>query len=195
MTSILGGGLRIGVLVHGKKVRDDSKMLLQTGLSLDTLSDNLGFCLEPNPPQSTKPLSPEDSDFARPCNVPHTLTRSVSLHRSMCASSFYGVEMNSVSDVIQNLFVIRCFPSPGKHAKPSNSVESDLDSKPSAPNRGKTIYSRALIPVPLHAQALTVLPPRKTKRSEVAQRRIRRPFSVAEVEALVQAVERLGTGR
>ncbi|KAG7653425.1 Homeobox-like domain superfamily [Arabidopsis suecica] len=163
VTSILGGGLRIGVLVHGKKVRDDSKMLLQTGLSLDTLSDNLGFCLEPNPPQSTKPLSPEDSDFARPCNVPHTLTR--------------------------------CFPSPGKHAKPSNSVESDLDSKPSAPNRGKTIYSRALIPVPLHAQALTVVPPRKTKRSEVAQRRIRRPFSVAEVEALVQAVERLGTGR
>ncbi|KAL9305332.1 Telomere repeat-binding protein 5 [Arabidopsis thaliana] len=164
VTSILGGGLRIGVLVHGKKVRDDSKMLLQTGLSLDTLSDTLGFCLEPNPPQSTKPLSPEDSDFARPCNVPHTLTR--------------------------------CLPSLGKHAKPSNSVESDLDSKPSAPNRGKTIYSRALIPVsPLHAQALTVVPPRKTKRSEVAQRRIRRPFSVAEVEALVQAVERLGTGR
>lgn len=36
---------------------------------------------------------------------------------------------------------------------------------------------------------------RKSKRSEVAQRRIRRPFSVAEVEALVQAVEKLGTGR
>ncbi|KAL1201983.1 Telomere repeat-binding protein 5 [Cardamine amara subsp. amara] len=166
VTTILGGGLRIGVLVHGKKVRDDNKMLLQTGISLDTLSDTLGFCLEPNPPQSTKPLSPEDSDFQRPCNVvPHTLTR--------------------------------CLPSPGKHAKTSNSVESDLDSKPSAPNRAKTIYSsRALIPVPpLHAQALTVVPPRKNKRSEVAQRRIRRPFSVAEVEALVQAVERLGTGR
>jgi hypothetical protein len=27
------------------------------------------------------------------------------------------------------------------------------------------------------------------------RRRIRRPFSVAEVEALVEAVERLGTGR
>ncbi|EOA36507.1 hypothetical protein CARUB_v10011259mg [Capsella rubella] len=165
VTSILGGGLRIGVLAHGKKVRDDSKMLLQSGLSLDTLSDTLGFCFEPNPPQSTKPLPPEDnSDSVRPCNVPNTLPR--------------------------------CLPSPGKHAKPSNSVESDLDSKPSAPNRAKTIYSRALIPVPpLHAQALTVVPPRKTKRSEVAQRRIRRPFSVAEVEALVQAVERLGTGR
>nr|2AJE_A Chain A, telomere repeat-binding protein [Arabidopsis thaliana] len=30
---------------------------------------------------------------------------------------------------------------------------------------------------------------------EDPQRRIRRPFSVAEVEALVQAVEKLGTGR
>ncbi|KAL0865310.1 hypothetical protein Bca101_044428 [Brassica carinata] len=164
VTTILEGGLRIGVLVHGKKVRDDNKMLLQSGISLDTLSDTLGFCLEPNPPQSTKQLSPEDSDFLRPCNVPHTLTR--------------------------------CLPSQGKHDKPSNSVESDLDSKPSAPNRAKPVYSRALIPVaPLHAQALNVVPPRKPKRSEVAQRRIRRPFSVAEVEVLVQAVERLGTGR
>jgi hypothetical protein len=30
---------------------------------------------------------------------------------------------------------------------------------------------------------------------EFGQRRIRRPFTVSEVEALVQAVERLGTGR
>ncbi|CAH8361301.1 unnamed protein product [Eruca vesicaria subsp. sativa] len=165
VTTILEGGLRVGVLVHGKKVRDDNKMLLQSGISLDTLSDTLGFCLEPNPPQSVKPLSPEDSDFVRPCNIPHTLTR--------------------------------CLPSQGKHAKPSNSAESDLDSKPSAPNRAKPVYSRALIPLapPLHAQALNVVPPRKPKRSEVAQRRIRRPFSVAEVEVLVQAVERLGTGR
>lgn len=88
MTSILGGGLRIGVLVHGKKVRDDNKMLLQSGISLDTLSDSLGFCLEPSPPQTSKPLSPEDADFVRPCNnVPHTLTRLVSvLQRSMFAS-------------------------------------------------------------------------------------------------------------
>ncbi|KAJ0236026.1 Telomere repeat-binding protein 5 [Hirschfeldia incana] len=165
VTTILEGGLRIGVHVHGKKVRDDNKMLLQTGISLDTLSDTLSFCLEPNPPQSTKPLSPKDSDFMRPCNVPHTLTR--------------------------------CLPSLGKHAKPSDSAESDLDSKPTAPFSAKPFYSRALVPVspPLHAQALNVVPPRKPKRSEVAQRRIRRPFSVAEVEALVQAVERLGTGR
>ncbi|KAL9322888.1 hypothetical protein ACSQ67_010941 [Phaseolus vulgaris] len=45
-------------------------------------------------------------------------------------------------------------------------------------------------------EALAVLPGhQKSKRTEIAQRRIRRPFSVAEVEALVQAVEKLGTGR
>lgn len=95
VTTILGGGLRIGVLVHGKKVRDDSKMLLQNGISLDTLSDTLGFCLEPNPPQSTIPHSPEDSSFLNPCNVPHTITRSVSLERLICPS-FFGVEKRTL---------------------------------------------------------------------------------------------------
>lgn len=45
-------------------------------------------------------------------------------------------------------------------------------------------------------EAFAMVPARKTKRVEpIGQRRIRRPFSVAEVEALVHAVEKLGTGR
>lgn len=57
--------------------------------------------------------------------------------------------------------------------------------------------SRALVPVPaMDVDALAVVPVnQKIRRSEIAQRRTRRPFSVAEVEALVQAVEELGTGR
>lgn len=57
--------------------------------------------------------------------------------------------------------------------------------------------SKALVPVtPVGVEPLAVVPPNpKTKRSELVQRRTRRPFSVAEVEALVQAVEELGTGR
>lgn len=58
--------------------------------------------------------------------------------------------------------------------------------------------SRALATVPaMNASALAVVPIRKSKGAEVAQaqRRIRRPFSVSEVEALVEAVEKLGTGR
>lgn len=57
--------------------------------------------------------------------------------------------------------------------------------------------SRALVSVPaLEVKALAIVPlNQKPKRSELAQRRTRRPFSVTEVEALVQAVEELGTGR
>ena len=80
-----------------------------------------------------------------------------------------------------------------------NSPESDHDSVHSqtdASSSVKTADSKAMVPVPdMNADPLTVLPPRKSRRSELVQRRIRRPFSVAEVEALVQAVEKLGTGR
>jgi hypothetical protein len=57
--------------------------------------------------------------------------------------------------------------------------------------------SRALFLVPAaDPNAGAVVPANKTKRSpEQGHRRIRRPFSVAEVEALVLAVEKLGTGR
>ncbi|XP_076961081.1 telomere repeat-binding protein 3-like isoform X2 [Bidens hawaiensis] len=49
----------------------------------------------------------------------------------------------------------------------------------------------------MDAEALAVVPlsENPTKRYEFSQRRIRRPFSVSEVEALVEAVETLGAGR
>lgn len=57
--------------------------------------------------------------------------------------------------------------------------------------------SQALVAVPAVAtEALAVVPfHKKSKHHEFVQRRARRPFSVLEVEALVQAVEKLGTGR
>lgn len=82
-----------------------------------------------------------------------------------------------------------------------NCAESDRDSIHSpadypSPDSDKNSNSRAIVPVPpVNAEALAVVPLRKSRRSELAQRRIRRPFSVSEVEALVQAVEKLGTGR
>lgn len=56
---------------------------------------------------------------------------------------------------------------------------------------------RALVPVSaLEPEALAIVPVNeKPKRTELSQRRTRRPFSVTEVEALVHAVEELGTGR
>lgn len=81
-----------------------------------------------------------------------------------------------------------------------NHVESDHDSAPSPINTSggkKMTDSKELITVPEMGMEALAVPPmhQKSKRTEIAQRRIRRPFSVAEVEALVQAVEKLGTGR
>ena len=57
--------------------------------------------------------------------------------------------------------------------------------------------SKALVPVsPTNSESLAVIPANpKPKKNELSQRRTRRPFSVDEVEALVEAVERLGTGK
>ena len=79
-------------------------------------------------------------------------------------------------------------------------VESDHDSAPSPINTSvdKSLKdSKTLGTVPEMGMEALAMPPvqQKSKRSETVQRRIRRPFSVAEVEALVQAVEKLGTGR
>lgn len=80
-----------------------------------------------------------------------------------------------------------------------NCIESDHDSasSPADTSMDKSLNSKALVAVPaMNVEALAVVPAhRNSKQSEIVQRRIRRPFSVAEVEALVQAVEKLGTGR
>ncbi|XP_022008813.1 probable peroxidase 26 [Helianthus annuus] len=73
-----------------------------------------------------------------------------------------------------------------------NITESDHEM--SVDNRSG-LDSKELLTVPdSNAGELAVVPMRKPKGAEVAQRRIRRPFSVSEVEALVKGVEKLGTG-
>lgn len=62
VTTFLGRGLRVGVLFQGKKICDDNRTLLQTGISRKENLKTLGFSLEPNltqlPPTS---IAPEDS--------------------------------------------------------------------------------------------------------------------------------------
>lgn len=57
---LLSGGIRVGVLVHGKKVRDDKKTLSQSGISCEENLSNLGFTLEPGPSKVPVPLCSED---------------------------------------------------------------------------------------------------------------------------------------
>lgn len=75
VTEILGGGLHIGVLLRGKKVRDDNKTLLQTGISHQNQLDALGFTLEPSPSQNPPPICPGDSPRLLPSDPPQPLAR------------------------------------------------------------------------------------------------------------------------
>ncbi|KAJ9172360.1 hypothetical protein P3X46_015608 [Hevea brasiliensis] len=179
VTAILGGGLRVGVLLQGKKVWDDDKTLVQTGICQNNQLDALGFSLEPNSSRAPPSLCPVDSSFlidtAQPVSR-YPPAPSV-VHQTTYAAS----------------------PEP-HGTNLGNLIESDHDSAPSPTDMSfdkSTTDSKALVPVPeMNIEALAVVPAHlKSKRSAIVQRRIRRPFSVAEVEALVQAVEKLGTGR
>ncbi|CAN1282795.1 Telomere repeat-binding protein 5 [Linum perenne] len=175
LTAFLGGGVRVDVLLQGRKVRDDHKTLSQTGISHSNHLDALGFSLEPNSSPDTGSVC--SVDVPSSCLKAHPLSSPIMVHQGTSAAS------------------------PEPHAvNLGNSVESDHDSAPSPTD---TIYdlstsvSKALQAVPsMDIDAFRMVPVnRKSKRADTAQRRIRRPFSVAEVESLVQAVEKLGTGR
>jgi hypothetical protein len=76
VNAILGGGLRVGVLHHGKKVRDDSKTLVQAGIGHDDLLDNLGFSLEPSCKQNPSQVpAHEDTSFLETIDTTEPLAR------------------------------------------------------------------------------------------------------------------------
>jgi len=62
--NLLGGGLRVRILMHGKKVIDERATLLQSGISKNLKPESLGFMLEP----SSIPTSPT-SNFEDPLLV------------------------------------------------------------------------------------------------------------------------------
>ncbi|KAL0390429.1 UNVERIFIED_CONTAM: Telomere repeat-binding protein 5 [Sesamum calycinum] len=183
VNAVLGGGICVGVLLQGKKIRDDNKTLLQTGISHDNKMDTLGFTLEPSITQAPIQLCPED--------------RSRQLVHDNQLRARYPPTPSITHNAVQQGNGDTTPDLPGINFK--NIKESDYDSAPSPCDMSlqKTATeTKALVPIPAtKPDALAVVPLRTLKRSESAQRRIRRPFTVAEVEALVQAVEKLGTGR
>lgn len=75
VTALLGDGLRVGLLLQGKKVRDDNRTLLQTGISCRDDLDTLGFTLEPSPAQAL-PVCREDHPLPLLCDVTQNLSLS-----------------------------------------------------------------------------------------------------------------------
>ncbi|XP_074571654.1 telomere repeat-binding protein 2-like [Curcuma longa] len=183
ITTILGGGLHVGIRLQGKKVTDDSQTLHQAGiLHSDKLSD-LGFTLEPNIK-----------------HVPEELTCSKDPHLLSLGRS--PDQLDRFPPIVPSAIDQLGFEATQKCAKASpesghDSVQSQTNA--SSPEK-QTASSLPLVavPQPLNEEAMAIVPlpnKPKIKSCQVAQRRVRRPFTVAEVEALVQAVEKLGTGR
>ncbi|KAJ0792125.1 putative telomere repeat-binding protein, plant [Helianthus annuus] len=73
VTSLLSGDLHVGVLLQGKKIRDDDKTLLQTGLH--NKLDALGFTLEPNHSQNQSSLCLKDHSVQLTPDMPKPLIR------------------------------------------------------------------------------------------------------------------------
>ncbi|XP_009349456.2 telomere repeat-binding protein 5 isoform X1 [Pyrus x bretschneideri] len=177
VTSILGDGLHVGILVQGKKVRDDNKTLLQTGISQDDKRHNLGFILEPKRAKLTYPPFSEDPSLVS--------GRSQELTRHSTSL----VSQPGTSDVSMNPPVLSLGGRNGRDFKVPSLAGTLIGKTP------PTCQALVAVP-PVSMKALAVVPfHRKSGHQEYVQRRIRRPFSVPEVEALVQAVEKLGTGR
>ncbi|MCD7455889.1 hypothetical protein HAX54_030040 [Datura stramonium] len=181
--TILGSGLRVGMVVQGKKVRDDNKTLKQAGISQNGNLDTLGFTLEPSSYPASPSLHSKDLPALSPHVADHELTRRP-------PSPIMELELPSASS---------------DHSK-TRLGEHDEDYHELSPSPTNPIDRRSDVPIPdsrplvivspLNAEAHAVVPVSpKISRSELSQRRTRRPFSVAEVEALVEAVEELGTGR
>ncbi|XP_076954723.1 telomere repeat-binding protein 4-like [Bidens hawaiensis] len=164
VTAILGGELHVGVLLQGKKIKDDNTTLQQTGISLN--ANTLGFILEPNVPQTPQN---EPCDNHEP---PPPLSSPISP-----ASPIVDVDTLEVTCVDNRI--------EDNQESQKESTEDIVDTKAIVPIR--QVNPEALAMVPLNHKV--------SKRSELSQRRTRRPFSVNEVEALVEAVETLGTGR
>ncbi|KAL3650177.1 hypothetical protein CASFOL_006580 [Castilleja foliolosa] len=189
VTAILGSGIRVGVVLQGKKVRDDNRTLQQAGISQSSDLDSLGFSLEPLFTQVTPSKTAKKNSPVLPCEEIQELPRS---HATPIIDSSISddtvdpppVNKFDADDDVDNGSLISSPQTPTK--------EELMDVSASVPDS-----KNALVPVlPINVGPLAVVPVNsKPKRSELSQRRTRRPFSVTEVEALVGAVEKLGTGR
>lgn len=169
ITAIIGSGLHVGVLLQGKNFGDDDRTLIQAGISHANELDELSFTLEPNSSiPSPRYSNSKKPHFLIPCESTEQLARlphGTSVEQGNSNSSSYPALLSTII----------C------HESDRDPVHRPLNIS----SLDRTTSCQALPSVPLHMH----------RRSDSVHRRLRRPFTVSEVEALVQAVENLGTGR
>ncbi|CAK9875389.1 unnamed protein product [Sphagnum jensenii] len=189
--NLLGGGLRVRVLLQGKKVPDEGATLLQMGISRSAKPESLGFMLEPSPvPTSTSATAAEDPLLG--CNS--MKTKLTHLNERMAVSP-HSTRVAAAGA----LAAIRAQADANRRAKneldPSSTVTTNM-SQDSLGGESGAIILHPGVGTGENMPGMALVPVRqKTGALDVGKRRMRCPFSVAEVEALVHAVEKLGTGR
>lgn len=191
--NLLGGGFCMRVLLQGKKTVDETASLLQVGISRGGKPESLSFMLEPNPiPTST---SAEDPLLMLSCAARRPASRYPILSKESKSKS--GVHPGTTNEMMKT----DVNGAETKRQAPTMSMNKDDSSMFICDSGGAIVpCSQAVV---LHAskaddglQELALVPlGQKSENTEIQKRRMRRPFTVAEVEALVQAVEKLGTGR
>ncbi|XP_075489548.1 telomere repeat-binding protein 5-like [Primulina tabacum] len=168
VNAILGSGLRVGVLLQGKMIRDDNITLLQTGISQDHEMDMLGFTLEPCITQAPLQSFPDKQPRQLLHNDPQPLARYPPT-RGVSRNGVQLGKLNSQPEHAGNDFI--------------NVVECDHDSVLSPPDMSlqkPAAQLKALVSVlKMEPDVLAMVPLKKSKRSDSAQRRIRRPFTVS----------------
>lgn len=183
--NVLGGGFCLRVLLQGKKVLDEAASLLQLGISHGEIPD-LDFMLEPNPLPTTSvedPLLVLCHAACRPpigCPIPSKGSETNSTSSKGAADRVKGMMEISAGSQMQAVAMRQAKDDPCSFMHESNGI---IPSTHALVLHGSN---------ELQGLALVALGP---KSQSICKRRLRRPFSVAEVEALVQAVEKLGTGR
>ncbi|KAH9327749.1 hypothetical protein KI387_007927, partial [Taxus chinensis] len=197
---LLGDGLRVRVLLQGKKLPDESDTLYQLGISHGGKLDSVGFMLEPNPTPTSQACT-EDPLFVlsraatQPSpRYPPTVTTSAQtsaaeVNKSVLKGRSTKINGMSSSEVAAG----RTQSDTNQYAKSEYEMMTD------SPTKSGSIPGALIVHPSVgseSAQGLALVPlNHMNPGSEVGKRRIRRPFTVAEVEALVHAVEKLGTGR
>ncbi|CAO2181598.1 unnamed protein product [Urochloa humidicola] len=178
VTGIMEGGLRVGVLLQGKSIQDDSKTLRQAGICHGEKLNNIDFTLECERQQDSPSgvIIPEEMDFVSADTV------------EPLARLKYEEPFLETRGGRGNQQPIKAYLNGSLAGFVHRSVEMA--------SQDTSASLQAIIPVAASdLNALAIVPICKTRRSEIEQRRTRMPFSVGEVEALVEAVEHLGTGR
>jgi hypothetical protein len=200
--NLLEGGFQVRILLQGMKVTDENATLIQVGASHPEKLETVGFMLEPNsiPSSST---GADDPLFM----LSHAASRTSSTYpKASCSGTSIDIEVNkglidgSCSET-NGMFSADVAQMAGCQTQVDINQwvmsESDLIMSSSHPQA--VSYSGALVVHPSvddSNQGLTLVPVRhRSRRADIGKRRLRRPFTVAEVEVLVQAVEKLGTGR